>query len=200
MTLRQEVSNELKSRGFRRKGRMHLLPIDKQFSYWVDIGPIETQSDIAPFVGIRHDQVEKLFGEFLGVPKDNWVGTIGANVGYVLGEGYRWWKPPSKAEEVIDKILLAFERYKPFLSLERIIDAWEVAGIDDPDRSYREIVILIMQGHYEDALKKLEAARNMFCKQENEICDQFKGFERRSLAYMKSAIKDEPRWGDTHDA
>ncbi len=47
-----------------------------------------------------------------------------------------------------------------------------------------------MQEEYEFALKRLEEAREIFCKQEDEICDQFKGFEQRALNYIKSAIKE----------
>ena len=190
MNLRQEVSKILVGRGFRRKDRMHLLQVDKDFYYWVDTGPLEKRSDIAPFVGIRHDGVETLFAEFLGVPKDDSSGTVGANVGYVLQEGYLSWGPSSEPKEVLNKIDEALERYKPFISLGKLMGAWDVAAIADPNRPYREIVILVIQEDYEGALNRLEAARKIFCKEADEICEQFKGFEERVLNYMKSEIKD----------
>ncbi len=88
MNLRREVSKALVKQGFRRNGRMHLLPLDKEYSFWVDTDPLERRPDISPFVGIRHNGVEGLTAEFLGLSKDDWVGTIGANVGYVLHNGY----------------------------------------------------------------------------------------------------------------
>ncbi len=98
--------------------------------------------------------------------------------------------PPADPQEVLNKIGEALDQFRPYLRLEKLIDAWGVASIKDPIWPYREIVILIMQEEYEFALKRLEEAREIFCKQEDEICDQFKGFEQRALNYIKSAIKE----------
>lgn len=118
MNLRSEVSKSLVAHGFKRAGHMHLRRLDSEFSLWVDTGPIGKRSDIAPFVGLRHDSVETLCGELLGVPDDLVVGTVGANVGYVLSGEYRWWDSPSSASEVVQGILSALERLRPFASLE----------------------------------------------------------------------------------
>jgi hypothetical protein len=189
MNLRHEVSKALVKQGFHRNGRMHQLRLDKEFSFWVDTGPLEKRADISPFVGVRHNEVERLTAEFLGVPKDDWVGTIGANLGYVLHKGYLSFEPSVKPQEVVNTIQDALDQYKPFLELEKLIDAWHVASIKDPNWPYREIVILILTGEFETALMRIEAARDKFCKEEDEICEQFKGFEQRALGYMKSAIK-----------
>ena len=190
MNLRQEVSKILVGRGFRRKDRMHLLQVDKDFYYWVDTGPLEKRSDIAPFVGIRHDGVETLFAEFLGVPKDDSSGTVGANVGYVLQEGYLSWDPSSEPKEVLNKIDEALERYKPFISLGKLMGAWDVAAIADPNRPYREIVILVIQEDYEGALNRLEAAAKFSARRPMKFGTVQKVLRNVCLTYMKSEIKD----------
>lgn len=83
MTLRKEVSNALVVAGYKRSGRMHQIRTDEEFSLWVDTGPLETREDIAPFIGIRHEPTQQLRARLKGHANDPWVGTVGANVGYV---------------------------------------------------------------------------------------------------------------------
>jgi hypothetical protein len=184
MNLRREVSNALVARGFRREGRMHLLRVDENFSLWVDTGPLGERSDIAPFVGVRHDGVEQQVSELLGLSADDWVGTVGANVGYVLGDEYKSWEPPRELEEVLRTIDSALERLRPLLSLDKLPRAWEIKGAKDPSWRYREIVILLLRGERQSALDRLDAARAEMCQQKDEICEQFQAFAQRVQARL----------------
>ncbi|HXK58265.1 MAG TPA: hypothetical protein PLP42_00085 [Acidobacteriota bacterium] len=83
---------------------MHLQRFDEAFSFWVDTGPLGTRDDIAPFVGVRNNQIEQIVGELLGLPDDGWTGTAGANVGYILDGKYRYWSSPTRADEVLGAI------------------------------------------------------------------------------------------------
>jgi len=180
VNLRGEVSKALVNRGFRRDGRTHLLRVDKEFSLGVDTGPLGKRSDIAPFVGIRNDKVECLLTTLLDVPEDEWSWTVGANVGYVLGDGYQWWEPPAPPEDALRSIDAALTRLEEFLSLSELPKLWEeIQGTRDPSWRYRQIIILFLQGKRDMGLQALEESRQEFCKNEDEICDQFRGFEQR---------------------
>ena len=179
MNLRREVSNALVGRGFRRRDRIHLLRIDASFSLGVDTGPLGKRSDIAPFVGIRHDGVETLLSELLDLAPDDWVGTVAANVGYVLGKGYQRWEPPTQAEHVLEAIEIALDRLRPLLSLEKLPEAWSIEGARGPLWRYREIIVLLTRGQVADSLMRLEAARAELCRHEDEVCDQFLSFAER---------------------
>ncbi len=178
MNLRKEVSNALVSRGFRRNGRMHMLRVDGDFSFWVDTGPLGQRVDIAPFVGIRHDRVEQLKAELMHLPQDDWVGTVGANVGYALGQQYKWWEAPAQCDEVMNTIELALEGLRPFLSLSKLPEAWAIQGARTPGWRYRDIVVSVLTGDSAGVLSRLESAREAFCQQEGEICEQFRLFAR----------------------
>src|SRR5262249_40890448 len=144
MNLRKEVSNALVARGFRRDDRVHTLRVDKDFSFLVDTGPLGKKTDIAPFVGIRHDQVQKLESELIGLNNSDSVATVSANVGYVLGQGYRWWSPPSRSAEVIQAIDAALERFRRMLSLEKLLEAWSIEGTTAPGWRYNQISVLML--------------------------------------------------------
>jgi len=182
VNLRREVSKTLRARGFRQFERMHLRPVDSEFSLWVDTGPIGSRSDIAPFVGLRHDRTEHLVPELLDVPYFDWTATVGANVGYVLGEEYQRWNPPSTADEVLVAVDAALETLKDFMPLSRLPEAWNIRGAQTPGWRFHEIVVFYL---LEDRMKmnaKLEAARASLCQTEDGVCEQFRGFEKRLLA------------------
>jgi hypothetical protein len=179
MNLRREVSNGLVARGFRRQGRVHSLRVNEQFSLWVDTGPLNRRPDIAPFVGIRHEQVELLCAELLDLPSDEWTGTVGANVGYVLSGEYKWWQPPAQAVEVISAIEESLERLKLFLSLERLPEVWKIRGTNAPGWHYGLITSLSLAGRHADAMSQLDAAKAELCNNDDPVCEQFRGFEKR---------------------
>ena len=189
MNLSRKVSNALVARGYRRYDRNHLFRVDQDWSFCVDTGPLGKQSDIHPFVGIRHDGVETILAELMALPAYDWTGTVGANVGYILGFGYIWWKPPSQPEEVLRAIDHAIERLRPFLNLERLPELWNTPGTKEPAWRFKEMVILLLLGKREALFERLDAARAVECKNEDEICEQFRSFEQRILVRLK-ILKD----------
>jgi hypothetical protein len=182
MNLRRQVSKMLVARGFRRDGRAHLQRIDDEFSFAVDTGLLNDKPDIAPFIGIRHESVERRLAQLMELPEEPWIATVGANVGYVLGQGYRWWAPPSTADEVLAAIDAGLERLRPFLSLEKLPGVWDLAGVKDPAWRYRDIVILLLRGERDAIPARLDAAREEFCKVQDEVCEQFEQFARNVRA------------------
>jgi hypothetical protein len=59
MNVRREVSRMLRDQGFKSfrqsgSGRAHLRRIDSEFSLVVDVGPLDTEGGLSPFIGIRH--------------------------------------------------------------------------------------------------------------------------------------------------
>src|SRR6185436_10364974 len=110
---------------------------------------------------------------------------IAANVGYVLGEGYQRWEPPTPPAEVLRSIDMALDRLRPLLNLERLAEAWRIEGAKGPLWSYREIIVLLMRGQVSDSLARLEAARAEFCQHEDEACDQYLSFAKRLQARIR---------------
>ena len=184
--LRSEVSDKLVERGFRRVDRMHLLRVDKDWSFWVDTGPIGKSADISPFVGIRHDGLEVMRSELMGLPHDESVGSLGANAGYILNEGYRHWKAESKSVEVLGCIDRALDRLKPLMDLKKINEGWKIQGATTPGWQYSEIIVYYLLGQEGLVLEKLRMAQAVFCKRDDGVCEQFKSFEKRLLAKMDS--------------
>lgn len=176
MNLRRGVSKALKARGFMQVERMHLLKVDSDFSMWVDTGPIGKQDDIAPFAGLRHEGVENLVADLLGEPRFDWTATVGANVGYILEAGYRYWAPPADVPEVLTAIDGALARLRDFMPLSRLGGAWKIEGAERPGWRFKEIGACFLAGDRAGTLARLEAARLALCKHEDEICEQYRLF------------------------
>ncbi len=164
---------------------MHLLRVFGDFSLGIDTGPVGTRTDIAPFVGIRHDGIETRLQELSGFERDPWVMTVAANVGYVLGTNYLAWQPPSEAAEVLTSIDAALDRLRPLLDLDRLADVWDLKGTRDPSWRYREILLLLLRGDRDKAMDRLVAARGEFCQTESPICERFRRFEARLIEWLK---------------
>jgi hypothetical protein len=179
-TLRKRVSALLVERGFKRRGRMHLRRVDSDLSLWVDTGPLGRQEDVSPFIGVRSDRVEDAFGRWLGVPPDKHVGTFGANVGYVIDGSYRNFKPPATEFDVVAVIEQGLSRYQLFLSFDRLPEAEAVAGIKDPGRAYRLVVVHALRGDLAAARQALVEAEREYCRYPGEVCEQFRAFVQRA--------------------
>ncbi len=180
-SLRSEVSRSLKARGYRQFERMHLLRVDGEFSVWVDTGPLESRTDIAPSVGLRHEGVEHLVPELLGVDCFDWTATVGSNVGYVLAGTYRRWVSPAPVADVLAAIDIGLERMKQFMPLDRLPAAWSIPGAQTPGWRYHEIVAYYLLGDESKVHLSIEAARASLCKTPGEVCQQFLDFERRLI-------------------
>lgn len=162
---------------------MHHLALSPGFSFWVDTGPLSKRSDIAPFVGLRCDALERLVSQLMELQDDQWLGTIGGNVGYVLGKGYlAWQQPPATAEEVLLAIENALERLRPNASLESLESAWDLVGRGDPGHWYRAIALQHLLGHGREREALIVAADREICVSQDAVCDEYRGFIRRLRA------------------
>jgi hypothetical protein len=177
--LRKEVARTLTQRGYVQHERTLRQRIDEDRSWIVDTGPLDSRrTDIAPFVGIRHQLLEKLTSELLAVPPDESNATAGANVGYILGLGYKIYASPTPVAEVLKVIDAAIQRLEPhaaFVDLPRI---WSTTAVYDPGWRYRDIAFKLLVGQRQDIDAALTAARAEFCEYEDEVCSQFREFER----------------------
>jgi hypothetical protein len=177
--LRRDVSDALIARGFTRSDRVHTLAAGDAFSLWVDTGPIGSSVDVAPFIGLRHDGVESLRATLLGTVAMETAGTVGANVGYVLGLGYRSWAPPTSVAEVMGTIEAGLDRLRDFMSLEKLIAAWDLEGAKRPGWHYSRIAAELYRGNRDAVVKDVVSARADLCKYSDEVCEQFTSFARR---------------------
>jgi hypothetical protein len=184
-TLRKQVSDALVLLGYRRHGRAHVRRVDDDFSLCVDTGPIGLRTDIAPFVGIRSDAVERARAELMSLSDDEWIGTVGANVGYVLGGAYRWWNEGAPPGPIVDDILAGLERFSPYMSLETIADAFAhdwAAG--NPGAPYARVVIALLNGDPSRVVQHLADAESVLCARADAVCDQFRAFDARVRARL----------------
>lgn len=188
--LRREVSKELVQRGYRRFGRMHLLPVHEAWSFGVDTGPLGARADVTPFVGVRYDALERLLAELLSLPADETSGSIGANVGYILDGKYRSWPADAALGEVLAAVDAAFGLMRPIMQLDRLADGWKMKTTQDPLWRYREIVLLLLQQDAHQVKAKLAAAREVICAQEDELAVRFRKFEERVLQRLQGSATD----------
>ena len=184
MNLRKSVSKALVESGFSREGRQHIRKVGEGVSFWVDTGPINNRPDIAPYVGIRHDLVEELFSRFIGLAQNPFVGTVGANVGYVLDLGYKAWLPPTSAPEVLDAIEDARTILRRYMSLEELPGAWSIDGAQAPGWRFKLIIALALLRDLERLDETLETARAKACRYEDKEAVQFREFEAALREYL----------------
>jgi len=161
---------------------MHLKRIDSDISLWVDTGPLGPRTDISPFIGVRSNRVEDVYQRWLAVPRDKYVGTFGGNVGYVIDGAYRHFEDSASDSEVLEAIETGLRRYEPFLSVERLHMAEAIAGIRDPGRGYRLVVVHALRGDLISAREALANAEKEYCRRNDGVCEQFRGFSQRAKA------------------
>jgi len=179
MNLRREVSAALKGRGYVRKDRNHLLRIDDDRSWVVDTGPLDSKrTDIVPFAGIRFDSVETLLTDFWEVPPDDASASIGANVGYVLGIGYKTYIPPTRVDNVLADIDAAHQKLSPYMTIETFGGFWKASGVYDPGWRYRDIIWKLLTRRYSEIEPAFVEARKEFCEFDDAVCAQFRRFEQ----------------------
>jgi len=193
-TLRKQVSDALCAQGYRRRGRAHLLRVDDDFSFCVDTGIPGPRTDIAPYVGIRSELVESTRSELMALEHDEWVGTAGANVGYILEGEYRYWDTGTSAQLVLDRISSALDKFRPFMSLATLHQAFSFRGAaENPGTPYALVVIALLNGDTDLVAGRLAEASRIFCgtslpteaplpdseRRLDEVCDQFREFEAR---------------------
>lgn len=182
--LRREVSTELVRRGYRRTDRMHMLPVLPDWKFWVDTGPLGKRADICPYVGVRYDSLEAAVSELLSLPLDETVGTLGANIGYVLTGNYRQWSEDSTSEEVLCAVDSAFALLRPLMDPHKLSEGWKMEAARDPLWRYREIALLVLQKDAVHAKARLELARTEYCRRDDSLAAQFRAFEERVLCRL----------------
>jgi hypothetical protein len=141
--LRRELSAALKADGFvsiaeSGRGRCHMKQIDDNQSYIVDTGPLVGHTDVSPFVGLRHDNVERTVAELTGFGYSPHHITVGGNAGSVLwGRDATWtgntlvdqslagagvWLPPT---EVVDAVFGCLDLLTPYVALPALPRLWK---------------------------------------------------------------------------
>ena len=180
-SIRRAVSDALIEEGYRRKYGMHIRAFNAEFSTVVDTGPRDGYGDIVPWVGLRHESVERLTSELMGLPDTGYTGTVGANAGIILGSGYRRWLDPGEVSEVLSNIYRALDVLAGYASLDRLPDAWAINGMTTPSPYTKVSTYLLMHDPqmFEQALKDGQLRE---CTQEDEVCAQFRRFEKRARA------------------
>jgi len=186
-TLRKQVSDVLRARGYKRIDRcVHLLRLDDDFSLGVYTGVVGLATGISPFIGLRSDSVEAARTELMALPEDPGSLTLSANVGYVLDGVYRSW-PPGSPSDLLPTIDAGLDVLRPFASLSKISSAFGIKGVaESPTRHYVAVVVALLLKDRVAVLSGLDRGRSAFCSQPDEVCDQFREFEARVLKRLSS--------------
>jgi len=181
MTLRRMVSEYLVERGFRHiKAGKHLRPIEGPLSFVVDTGPLDGYGDIAPGIGLRHDGVEALRARLIGSPFTRHAATVIANVGIVLGEGYRTWSSPEDLAQAVGAIERALEVTGGYASLDRLPSWWDRPGVRVPN-AYTAATVYLILGDDANVNRWLREGERTQCRLAGPVCEQFRRFERNVL-------------------
>jgi hypothetical protein len=190
MGLRGDVSRRLQELGYRRAGRMHLRPIDADFSSVVDTGPLDGfANDIDPWVGLRSEAVEHLRAALLELPVGDGVGSVGAFAYQILGVNYAPWRDPAALDEVLNHIDRAADALGRFASSERLADAWGPSGFAIPD-PYTLVTIHLLRGDLPGVREWLDQGEREECAYDDEACEQFRTFERNVNARLLSSVTE----------
>jgi len=186
-TLRKQVSDALRARGYKRIDRsVHLLRLDADFSLAVNTGVVGLAADIAPFIGLRSDSVEAARAELMALPEYPSTLTVAANVGYVLDGVYRAW-PPGSPSDLLPMIDAGLDALRPFASLSNLGSAFGIKGIaESPGTPYVAVVVALLLKDRASVFSALNRARSAFCSQPDEVCDQFLAFESRVLQRLSA--------------
>ena len=187
--LRRTISDTLVGLGYRRSGRMHRRDVDREFSLIVDTGRPGPPAGVHPFLFLRHDGVQRLASEFLGLRTDKYVGTIGANPGCILDGTYRFWgvlSGPDVVPDVIALIEQSSEILLRYASLERLPEAWKLDWVPKDASRFSLATIYMLLGGRPRLSAVLAEGELYDCQAEGALCDQFRRFQRNLLAHMGS--------------
>jgi hypothetical protein len=127
-SLRRAVSDALVAQGYEREDQLLRRPIDAEFTWVVDTGPLDRGPDISPYIGLRHERAHKVFSECIELVDSGFVATGGSNLGYVLGHGFRTWHEPATPEALVAEIEKGQEVLSQFLSLARMPEIYDIRG------------------------------------------------------------------------
>lgn len=180
------VRGALVDLGYKRDGRTHLRPLQPGVSFIVDTGPLGRRSDISPWVVLRNDQVEEAYSRFIGLPNDPFVGTVGANVGYIVDGTYRSWSGGEDVSSVTRAIDEAQRILAPFADLAKLSVAWKIRGTEAPGFERHLVVVHYLLGNRPEMDRWLGEAERLECRVEDGVCEQFRRFKANLLADARS--------------
>ena len=184
--LRHLVSKRLIASGFRRTGRNHLKLLQPGVWSVVDTGPLENRSDIAPWVGLRLDEVEEAYTRLLGIPNEGHIATVGSNVGYIVSGEYKHWTGEADAEDVLAEIERAQRVLSSYADIERLSEAWKIRGTEAPGYQRHLALVHHMVGNRAETQRWLREAERVDCRVEDALCDEFRRFREKLVAESSS--------------
>jgi hypothetical protein len=190
VTLRREVGARLRERGYHDSGNGSFgLRLDADFSYVIDVGPLNQRTDVHPSVGLRCKLVEDAMSSLRDLPEGPYAATIGANAGYVLDGQYRYFNPPASAAEVLevmDGALGVLDQYRSLEAIPRGLD--EVPAVSaNPSTGYRRVVAYYLLGDMAAMEAALGLARAEYTRHP-EIAQKFLEFETRIRAAAADSV------------
>ena len=185
--LRRAVSDALVADGFERDDRLLRLRVDDEWAWIIDTGFLDPDGqDMAPWLGLRHDSVQRVLTECKGRPGSAFVGTAGSNVGYILGGGYRIWAPSASPASVLDGIQSARAVLEKFMTLRTLPGAYEIRGAKSPLWRFRLACIYYLLADEPGLESALAEGARTECRHQDAVCDQFRKFE----AAMRAKWRD----------
>jgi hypothetical protein len=186
--LRQAVSDALVAQGYERKDNLLRRRIDSDFSWVVDTGLLDGGPEISPWVGLRHERVEKLVTELLELPDGGFVGTAGSNIGYIMGGEYRIWREPTAPEVVLARIDESRQVLDEYRTLEKLPGVFEIRGAKGPMYHFTLAAIYLLLGDEQRVREWLAEGERTDCRVEGPVCEQFRRARRNVEAKMAAPL------------
>jgi hypothetical protein len=172
------VSNALVDQGYERAGAQLRCRIDDEFSWIVNTGPQGRGSEIALWLGLRHNRTQSLFSELIELHDSGFVATAGSNLGYLLGGEFRVWREPTLPQTLLASIEQGRLALEPYLSLESLPGIFEIKGSRSPGYHFKLASIYLLLGDYPRARDWLDEGERTDCRVQDALCEQFHRFRR----------------------
>lgn len=185
MPLRKELAKVFVTAGWKKVNDVLRRDEDPEWSMVVGLGPLNRREDVSAALGIRSESVQGLHTELSGLENAPTVATVGANYGYVTGGSFKMWAAPEDSvEDIYQNILGGLEKLRPYMSLDRVADAYVAipAAEADPSAHYRLIVIELLRERPEAVAAAMQQAEKVYCRRDDEICADFRAFQEKARA------------------
>jgi hypothetical protein len=190
--LRRELAKLFVAAGWKKVNDVLRRDESPEWSMVVGLGALNKREDVSAALGIRSESVQQLHTELRGLENPPNVATVGADSGYVTGGSYKIWAAPQDAvEDIYDSILQGLESLRPFMSLERVSEAYAAipATEADPSAHYRMVVIELLRGRPEAVAEMMLRAEKIYCRRDDEICEDFRAFQEKTRARFPQLVR-----------
>jgi hypothetical protein len=180
--LSEDIKFFLVANGFQLLGRVYVRELLPGVFVSIDIGG-RPRNDILPFVYLHIELLERELCSLLELDYFGGTGTAGATAGDIVTGKARTWNGSNSQDEL--KIEL-FEASRILENVYRVQGARSlIKAFPSISAPFHLILVDIFEGVSPE--NSLDEARCLYCVAENEVCEQFRRFERNLVRLQASS-------------